>query len=660
MTRYSSEEIKVKIGCFIDAALNEEIPWSTLEKFLYKMTSSLERSKEVIKVLLRIIRELQQPFNDSEIKHEKVHYLDENEVIEIDREDESDEIILDDIKVSEMECNICKKTFITAIALERHSKRHEKQPDTEKIAVQSDITESSPNCESTDFTAENTYVAKDRSMVVEIDEAPVDSQGTINDNENGPSSNENNGLVEYNLDSEVVETLDESEYTIDEDYAADLEDTSDESIARNLSPSKLKRHNEAPLENFFTNESAIKNDTNVSEIKDAGNESHDGLDNSVIKTSDNSLNTKKQFQCKICHQCFTTKTGYNKHESIHTGERPYECEKCGKTFRTYICLSRHKKIQSNCEDKVSSSEKIYKCKTCQKSFKKKSVLNRHENIHTSPFQCNACPKRFKTKDDTTKHEQSHSENFQCNACPKTFKRRENKVRHEETHSSERPYQCKTCTKGFKTKVGLVNHEKTHSKEKPFKCRFCPKAFLFKHSIVKHERLHTGELPFQCKTCGKSYYCKNSLRIHIELKHSVEKVYKCQICSKELHGDQSLKNHNRIHSGEKPFECKTCGKRFTQPSSLNTHKNIHTGEKSYICTTCGKQFNRKENLQVHEQSHSDERPYKCKFCDNTFKVYSGKLSHENIHLGNLPYQCKTCLRKFPQNRHLQNHEKTHNK
>ena len=175
MTRYSSEEIKVKIGCFIDAALKEEIPWSTLEKFLYKMTSSLERSKEVIKVLLRIIRELQQPFNDSEIKHEKVHYLDENEVIEIDREDESDEIILEDIKVSEMECNICKKTFITAIALERHSKRHDQQPDTEKIAFEADVLEGNPNSESTDFTAENTDV------VVEVDETLVDSQVAISD-----------------------------------------------------------------------------------------------------------------------------------------------------------------------------------------------------------------------------------------------------------------------------------------------------------------------------------------------------------------------------------------------------------------------------------------------------------------------------------------------
>ena len=83
----TTEEIKVKIGCFIDAALKEEIPWSTLEKFLNKMTQSLEKSREVIKVLLRIIRVMQQPITtESEIKSEteKAHDLIENEVIEID------------------------------------------------------------------------------------------------------------------------------------------------------------------------------------------------------------------------------------------------------------------------------------------------------------------------------------------------------------------------------------------------------------------------------------------------------------------------------------------------------------------------------------------------------------------------------------------------
>ena len=73
MSASSSEEVKVKIGCFIDAALKEEIPWTILENFIDKIVSSLDKSKQVIKILLRIIQEKQQPLTKGIIKDETTH-----------------------------------------------------------------------------------------------------------------------------------------------------------------------------------------------------------------------------------------------------------------------------------------------------------------------------------------------------------------------------------------------------------------------------------------------------------------------------------------------------------------------------------------------------------------------------------------------------------
>ena len=53
-------EVKVKIESFIDAALRKEIPWNTLESFLDNLTPNLVRSKQVIKILLRIIQDNQE------------------------------------------------------------------------------------------------------------------------------------------------------------------------------------------------------------------------------------------------------------------------------------------------------------------------------------------------------------------------------------------------------------------------------------------------------------------------------------------------------------------------------------------------------------------------------------------------------------------------
>lgn len=333
--------------------------------------------------------------------------------------------------------------------------------------------------------------------------------------------------------------------------------------------------------------------------------------------------------CPICGKSIS-KTAINRHIQLHSEEKPYICDLCGKQFRFKWSLREHIMVEIGMKDFV--------CEICGKKFVIQAYLNKHMRFHMmcdgkfEGYQCEICGKKYaeewrvKEHQRNTHHKRSPP-HFKCDICDKKYSRRwlvrsHRRLAHE-AFDSLQEYQCEHCGKKFAEKWMIKLHLQTL------------------HNVCCGQQDETDKvvLPIAEEFLTRVEYNNFDNTVESELitrsqedtveekgqKHE-KKTFECELCKKSFATKQGMKNHLYAELNLRKYACDICGKRYNWWMGLKEHLIMNHGEKEFVCNVCEKDFPTKKRYQDHMSVHSNSRPYECG-CGNSFKLRRYLAKHQ---------------------------------
>uniref|UniRef100_A0A8C2LB69 Zinc finger protein n=1 Tax=Cricetulus griseus TaxID=10029 RepID=A0A8C2LB69_CRIGR len=272
----------------------------------------------------------------------------------------------------------------------------------------------------------------------------------------------------------------------------------------------------------------VKTEKESCQCNELGKVPHDPSTCALYRTSETTENSNN-YTCSNHKDASVDSSNPDRRESMHTGEELCSSKDCEKSVN--LCSN------STQDQRVYTAEKEH------------SLLQLPIYIGEKPHQCEKCRKCFRTASSLSVHWRIHSvgkKPYKCNICGKSYNQFANLRIHHRLHTGEKPYKCKECGKSFRQSSALKSHLKIHTGEKPYKCKECGKSFAHCSSFRRHQKIHSGEKPYRCKDCGRSFNQIGHLRTH-QMIHTGERPHSCKDRDKSFTRCSYLRAHEKIHT-----------------------------------------------------------------------------------------------------------------
>ncbi|KAJ8964488.1 hypothetical protein NQ314_004775, partial [Rhamnusium bicolor] len=358
---------------------------------------------------------------------------------------------------------------------------------------------------------------------------------------------------------------------------------------------------------------------------------------------------QRPLTCSYCKIKFQDSKELRAHVSDHV-----------KLKKTFLKPKRPRKPGSKKDTK-------YVCSVCNKSFMKNSLLERHERIHSGerPYKCEFCDRGFTQKGTLQIHISRHNgiKPFSCTLCPAKFNQKGNlRVHIQKTHTlpneGQKMYKCSVCTCIFKrlatlnshmTKVHIIHKESKMNDDlidevmlqlKELEKRTSAKPTVEENTdknkenepkeavLVENNLEEMSEKPDFVHLSGSSN--EGSIKKYLVRQKKIGDVrwYFCSYCSKQFKKPSDLIRHIRVHTKEKPFKCKQCSTAFSLKSTLKSHMKTHKAKLDYVCKICNSAFISLRILNAHLRKHEfDSLPkWQCISCGYLFDELEKGYKH----------------------------------
>ncbi|EDV95991.1 GH15459 [Drosophila grimshawi] len=231
-------------------------------------------------------------------------------------------------------------------------------------------------------------------------------------------------------------------------------------------------------------------------------------------------------QPMICPECRSTQ--FSNWNCLHThlwrtheiDMELYCCQLC--SFKTPI-YSR----LVNTHAKIHSEERNYKCEQCGKGFKNTKQLKNHRRLHrTQGLGMSAKP-------SISEEQMALPILHRCEDCGTAFKHRKTLREHLCKQRNEQP-QCTTCQRVFSSKSSLKLHMRSHQESKRFKCEKCDHEANDHNAFRRHLATHREAKRYACPHCDFKAIQSTAYRIHLQKMHPEQElssiIYKCNACT----------------------------------------------------------------------------------------------------------------------------------